>query len=75
MSRSTKRNFYQAYRSVFEEHGGRVPVIRAGGDREVSHSKACYICQRGTLPKRILHIKPRRRREKEALRKIMRDEY
>lgn len=75
MSRTTKRNFYRAYRSVREGHGGRVPVVRTGGDREVSHSKACYLCQRGTLPKRILHIKPRRRREKETLHRILLEEY
>lgn len=68
MSRSMKRNFYRAYRSAYEEHGGRVPIIRKDHDKDVSHAKPCYLCVRGTVPKRVLHVKPRRRKEKRQLR-------
>lgn len=67
MSRSTKRNFYRAYRSACAEHGGRVPIIRKDLDKNVSHAKPCYMCIKGTVPKRLFQVKPRRRREKRHL--------
>lgn len=67
MSRSTNRNFYRAYRAAYEEHGGRVPSIRKDLDKNVSHAKPCYLCIKGTAPKRLLQVKPRRRKEKRQL--------
>lgn len=73
MSRSTKRNFYRAYRAAYEEHGGRVPIIRKDLDKNVSHAKPCYLCVKGTAPKRLLQVKPRRRREKGQLQAAVRE--
>ncbi|MBO1900910.1 hypothetical protein J4H92_02975 [Leucobacter weissii] len=73
MSRSTKRNFHQAFRSMWAQHGGRVPVIRKDRDKNVSHAKPCYMCIKGTAPKRLLQVKPRRRKEKRQLRKTVRE--
>jgi len=36
-------------------------------DKNVSHAKPCYLCVKGTAPKRLLQVKPRRRTEKRQL--------
>ena len=70
MSRSLKRSMMNAAM----RESGRVPVIRKIPDSEVSHSKDCYMCQNGTKPNRMLHIKPRRAREKRELRSLIAEE-
>jgi hypothetical protein len=74
VSRSRKRNFPAAV-SRIDEEGGRVPVIRKEPDCRVSHSHDCYMCEQGTTPKRLMHIKPRRRREQRDLRAAIEDDY
>lgn len=73
MSRSRKRNFTAAVHRIDEE-GGRVPIIRKEPDCRVSHSHDCYMCTQGTTPKRLLHIKPRRRREQRELQAYIDDD-
>lgn len=70
MSRSYKRDLADAMMCV----DGRIPVIRKNRDAYVSHSKACYMCGCGTAPKRLMHIKPRRRHDKREAQRIIDDE-
>ena len=73
MSRSFKRNLHDAIRRI-DECGGRIPIIRKTRDRQVSHSHDCWMCERGTKPKRALWIKPRRRKEQRELQRIVKGE-
>lgn len=70
MSRSFKRSILDAW----NHESGRVGIIRKHPDHEVCHSKDCYMCGNGKKPSRILHIKPRRAREKRELQAIIREE-
>jgi hypothetical protein len=77
MSRSLKRNMFvinkeQLDSELFLEkaRGGRVPVIRKVRDREISHHGECWLCNKGTRPKRI-KIKATRRAAKKELRQTL----
>lgn len=59
--------FLSRIQTAYEEYGGRVPIIRKDLDKNVSHAKTCYMCIKGTAPKRLLQVKPRRRKEKRQL--------
>jgi hypothetical protein len=70
MSRSYKRNIYDAINRIYEL-GGRIPIIRRDGDRKVSHSGDCWMCVKGTCAKRVLIVKPRRRKERAQLARMV----
>lgn len=74
MSRSMRRNRVAAQYRVEKGGDGRVMIIRKDSDCNVSCSKPCYMCEKHSKPKLLLHIKPRRRLEQEELRRAVLEE-
>jgi len=60
MSRSLKRNSFAAFDAAVNGGGGRVPVIRNSPDKDVSHSKECFMCGKGKRPRRQVNKAARR---------------
>ena len=65
MAKTFKRNFHEAVERV-SSGKGRIPVIRKTADKDVSHSRHCWSCMKGSKPKKIIR-KAIRRSHKEFL--------